>query len=90
MREQGDPQDLRREQGDRHAEEWSEQHHRNLGRPARQPEHQEPADVGVDPATFAHGRDQGAQLIVRQNQIGGLAGDLRPAPPHRNADVGAA
>ena len=50
---------------------------------------QEPADVGVDPAALLGGGDDGAEVVVGQDQVGGLAGDLGAALAHGHADVGA-
>ena len=57
---------------------------------AGQPVEQEPADVGVDPAALLGGRDDGAEFVVGQDQVGGLAGDLGASLAHRDPDVGAA
>ena len=48
----------------------------------------EAADVVVDrPALLDRGHDRG-EVVVEQDQVGGLLGDLGAAPAHGDADVG--
>src|SRR5204863_123746 len=61
-----------------------------LGAAAGQAVEQEAADVGVDAAAFLGGGDHGGQVVVSENQIGSLTGDLGAAHSHGNSDVGAA
>ena len=84
-----DPQDLRRQQRKRYAEERAGEHHEDLGRAAGQAVEQESPDVVVDPATLLDGSDKGGELVVPQHQVGGLTGDLAAPLAHGDADVGA-
>ena len=49
---------------------------------------EEPADVGVDPAPLLDRRDQGGQVVVREDEVRGLPGHLGASLAHRHPDVG--
>ena len=87
--DQVDPEDLRGQQRQRQTDERACEHHGDLRGAARQGVEQEAADVGVDAAAFFGGGDDGAEFVVGQDQIGGLAGDFGAAFAHGDADVGA-
>ena len=80
VREQVDPEDLRGQQRDRQADEGTGQHQQHLGRAAGQAVEQEAADVVVDAPSLLHGRDDGGERVVREDDVGGLAGDLGALP----------
>ena len=65
------------------------EHDEDLGGAAGQAVEQEPADVGVDPAALLGGGHDGGQVVVGEDEVGGLAGDLGAAFAHGHADVGA-
>jgi hypothetical protein len=85
-----DPQDLGGQQRHREAQQGSEQHHQDLGEAAAQRVAQEGADVAVDPPAFLDRRDDRAEFVVGEDQVGRLAGDLGAAPAHGDSDVCAA
>ena len=45
-------------------------------------------DVGVDDPPLLDGRDDGGEVVVRDDHVGSLLGHLRPFDAHRHADVG--
>ena len=49
--------------------------------PPDEPVAQEPADVVVDPAALRDRGDDGAEVVVGEDQVGGLPGHLGAAPP---------
>ena len=64
----------------------------DLGGAAGQAVEQEAADVGVDAAAFLGGGDDGGEVVVGEDEVGGLAGDLGAAlgPWRRRCRRGAA
>ena len=87
MREQVDPQDLGREKRQGEPDEGPDEHDGDLSATAGQAVEQEPPDVGVDPPSFLGGFHDRAELVVGQDQVGGLPGDLGAALAHGHADV---
>ena len=45
-------------------------------------------DVFVNAAALPHGADDGGEVVVGQNEVGGFLGDVGAALAHRAADVG--
>jgi len=45
------------------------------------------AEILVYPTAEPHGRDDGREVVVGDDDCGGLARDVRAASPHRDADV---
>ncbi len=70
--------------------ERAEEHDQDLGGAAGQARRAGTADVGVDPPALLDGGDDGGEVVVGQDQVGGLPGDLGAARAHGHADVGAA
>ncbi len=56
----------------------------------RKQEEDELLDVAVDRAPLAHGLDDGGEVVVGDDHVGGLARDVRAVLAHRDADVGLA
>src|SRR5690606_39222088 len=48
------------------------------------------ADVVVGDPTLLHPGDDGGEVVVGDDQLGGLAGDVGPVLAHGDADVGSA
>jgi hypothetical protein len=88
MGEQVDPEDLGGHEGYGQPEGWSGEHHQQRGNPTGQRVPQEPPDVGVDPAALVYRRHHGRQVVVGEDEIGGLPGDLHTTQAHRDPDVG--
>src|SRR5581483_259418 len=72
------------------AEERAGEHDGDFGGTSGEPVEQETADVGVDATAFFGGGDDGGEVVVGEDEVGGLAGDLGAAAAHGDADVGVA
>ena len=83
-------QDLEHAQREREraARERPDDERRQLGDVVGEVVGQEPADVGEGRAALLDGGDDGGEVVVEQHEVGGLAGDVGAAAPHRDADVG--
>src|SRR4030095_1322387 len=87
MGEHVDPENLGWYERNAEAHERAEQHNDNLCETAADPISKERADVVINaPALPDGGYDRG-EVVVLENEIGGLPRDLGPATPHRDADV---
>lgn len=86
--EQVDPQDLGGEQRQRQAHERPDEHDEDFRRPTCQGVQQKATDVGIDAAAFLNRRDDGTEVVVREDQICCLTGHFGASPPHRHTDVG--
>ncbi|MFK0266138.1 hypothetical protein ACIQU1_33110 [Streptomyces angustmyceticus] len=54
----------------------------------RRPARPTATDIGMDAAPFHHRREDGAEDVVRENQIRCLARHFGSAAPHRHTDAG--
>ena len=60
----------------------------DLAQIARQEIGRETPDIGIDQPTLADGMDDGRKGVVAKDEIRRLAGDLRAALSHGDADIG--
>jgi len=83
-----DPEDLGNHQRSRPAEHHGGKDGQHLGKRVRQGVGDHLADVVEDDSTFFHSSDNGAEVIVEQDQVGCLFSHIGGAP-HHHADIGA-
>ena len=83
-------QDLEHAQGQREAasRERPDHERRELGHVVGEVVGEEPADVGVGRSPLLDGGDDGGEVVVQQDEVRGLAGDVGAGSAHRDPDVG--
>jgi len=79
-----------RGRGEHHRQPGRErdQHRGDQGRFGAQVEGDRAAQLGADIAALGHRGGHGGVGVVGEDQVGGLAGQVRAAPSHRDTDVG--
>jgi hypothetical protein len=83
-----DPQDLQGAQRRGPAGDAGDEHQQHFAGVAREEVVDELLDVVVDAAAFLHRGDDGGEVIVGEDHVGRLFGDIGPRHPHGDADVG--
>ena len=78
---------MQRQQRQRQSAERRHEHHRELGRVARQQVDERLANVVEDPATLADRGDDAREVVVGQDHVRRFAGHFRAGPSHRDPDV---
>ena len=84
---QVDPKDVDRQQGNGQAEKGRQKNGADLARIAGHGVFDELADVVEDPPALPDGLDDGAEIIVEQDHVGRLLGDVGAGNTHRHPDV---
>ena len=79
--------DLHRSEGHAQAEQHGEQHDRGERRLARQVVAHRLAEVREEHPPLGHRPHDGREVVVGEDDVGRLAGHVRPAPAHGDADV---
>jgi hypothetical protein len=79
-----------RQQRQRPADHGSDEHDGELGGIAGQQVREGLGDVVVDAAPLLHGGDDGGEVIVSDDQVGGFLGDLGAGETHGDTDRGLA
>jgi hypothetical protein len=88
VRHEVDPQDLPRQQRERHAEERADEHDEQLGESSGKAVADEPADVVEDAPALRDSRHEGPQAVIGEDDVGGFLGHLGAPPAHRHTDIG--
>jgi len=73
---------------DGEAEQRREKNRENLRQIGGEQELDRLADVVINPSTFADSRNDGGKVVVRQNHIGDILGDIGSCDTHADADIG--
>jgi hypothetical protein len=82
-----DPEDLERRRRKRAADERHGEDGDGEPRIGREQEENELLDVAVDRSTFSHGVDDRGEVVVGEDEVGGLARDVGARAAHGDADV---
>ncbi len=85
---QVDGEDLHDGEGQRDVEQHEQNERYELGHVAREDVGHEPADVVVDGTAFFDRVDDAREVVVREDHVRRLFGDVCAGDAHRNADVG--
>ena len=83
-----DGEDLHDREGQRDVEQHEQDERHELGHIAGEDVGHEPADVVVDRATLFDRVDDAREVVVGEDHVGRLFGDVRAGDAHRDADVG--
>jgi hypothetical protein len=65
----------------------AEEHRQHLAGVRREQVPEELADVREDPAALSHGGDDRGEVVVGEDHVRRLLGDVGSRDPHRDADV---
>ena len=90
IRHEVQPEKLHGAQGQRLGEQCREQEDHHLRRAGRDQEIDDLADVGVSGAPLLDAGDDGGEIVVGDDEVGGVARHVGAALPHGDAEVGAA
>src|SRR5919112_6467088 len=82
-----DPEYLQRQERKPKTQEGTCEHYQDLGRVARKQVLYEFADVVVDDPALLHRGDDGRKVVVGQDHISSLFGDVGAGYAHRHADI---
>ena len=88
VRHQIEPEELHRQQRHRQAERQREQEQQDLRGAGRHEHEHDLADVGVGHAAGADAGDDRGEVVVGDDDVGALLGDVGALAPHGDADMG--